>query len=252
MDDILPKQRKKRSNRAIRANKRRKSGKYAGDILVTIAVLVILLVLILLGGNSAQKGGPQAHGAGTVQTTAVQFSIPANNGTRNSSTLNITFKVINDQNNGNHGYWALGNYTKHIYATSVGNGTYLATITLNGSWRTVKGAKSPNAGVPEPSNGTGTFHSVYYALVPGRLNTSNMLLGFIGTFNFNGTVGNILNQTPPRDQLNWAAIYFSTSYEYINLLSENTSFVYKNQTLIQDYNYSKNNGAPVSYGDIIT
>lgn len=160
--------------------------------------------------------------------------------------------MLNDQNNANHGYWALGNYTKHIYATPAGNGTYFAIISLNGSWRTVKGVKSPNAGIPEPSNGTGTFSSVYYADVPGRLNTSNMLSGFIGTFNFNGTIGNIFNQTPPRTQLNWAAAYFSTSVEYINIISENTIFVYKNQTLIQDYNYSINNGSVVSYGDIIT
>ncbi len=248
----LPKSKKNKHPRPRLIHKGHAAVKNSRYVLAAIALLAVLLVLTLAGKNTAQVSSATTQPANSIQATPVHFSIPANNKPGNSSRLNITYNILNDEDYANHGYWAIGNYTKHINATFIGKGTYLAEITLSGSWRTVKGAKSPNAGVPEPANGSGTFNSIYYVLVPGRLNNSNMLSGFIGTFNLNGSIGRILNQTQPRYSFNWTSAYFGTANEYINLVSENTIFVYQNQTLIQDYNYSRNNGTVVSYGDIIT
>ncbi len=163
--------------------------------------------------------------------------------------------MLNDENYGNYGYWAIGNYTKHISVTQMGNSTanhsYLAVVTFNGTWRTIKGLKSPNAGTTEQSNGTGTFTSTYTAMLSGKLNTSYMLSGFIGVFNLNGSVANLLNQTGPRDPFNWTTIYFGTNNDYMNILSENSVFIYKNESYIEAFNYSKN-GSILSYGDIVT
>ena len=110
----------------------------------------------------------------------------------NNASINITFNVINDEYSGSYGLWALGNYTKNIRAMPIGNYSYLAKVTENGTWRTFNGLKSPGKGLIEPSNGAGVFHEVYYAQVPGDLNSTLKSYGFIGTYNFNGSYQRLL------------------------------------------------------------
>ncbi len=170
----------------------------------------------------------------------------------NNASINITFNVINDEYSGSYGLWALGNYTKNIRAMPIGNYSYLAKVTENGTWRTFNGLKSPGKGLIEPSNGAGVFHEVYYAQVPGDLNSTLKSYGFIGTYNFNGSYQRLLAGEDPASQFNWTTRYFGTANPYINILSINLTIMYHNQTYQYHYNQSTNNSQPVSTGDIIT
>ncbi len=222
------------------SNKRNANGKpIALGKKIAMAAFVILLVIALYYAS-----------AGTVRKFSPTTAVPK----FNNVTLNITMKVINDQAMAvpfNY-YWALGNYTKHIVATPYENYSYLVTITSIGNWTTFKGLMDPRNTTSEPKNGSGTFIETYSLQVPGNLNLSRPTTGFIGTYNFNGSLQKILAGMPPSNIFNWPGAYFSTGFEYVNLINVNETFMYGNQTY--KYHYTNINGQinETQTGDIIT
>jgi hypothetical protein len=190
----------------------------------------------------------------TLQATSTVVPITAVN-PPDANTLNITYEVSNDMSLGAYGYWALGNYTKRIYARPVGNNSYLATVSFHGTWRSITGARSPVTGLPLRANATGNFLAVYYALVPGKLNTSLELSGDIGSFNAGGTYALLLENESAQmnysntDVFNWPLLYFSSSIEFLQVSNASDLFYYGNQTMLIGCNDYKCNytATPNSY-----
>lgn len=212
-------------------------------ITISIAAIIILTYLDTQSNRTSQNPLSSIQLPGSSYTTIQQSGVTSN------STLNITFNIVNDESEGNNGYWALGNYTKHVYAVEVQDGNFNAIVTSYGTWRTVKGAPSPGNGTIEPANGSGTFTETYFAGIPGRLNYSRKLEGYVGAYNYNGTSLDLLSQSGPSYQnFNWPYLYFQTSGQYITLYKLNATFTYGNQT----YAVTCNIANCTSKGNIIT
>ena len=206
---------------------------------IVMATFIILLIIVLYYASS-----------GTVPKFSPTTAVPK----FNNVTLNITMKVVNDQALAvpfNY-YWALGNYTKNIVAKPDGNYSYLVTIKSIGNWTTFKGLMDPRNTTPEPKNGSGTFIETYSLQVPGNLNLSRPTTGFIGTYNFNGSLQNILAGMPPSNIFNWPGAYFSTGFEYVNLINVNETFTYGNQTYTYHYTNTGGQINETHSGDILT
>ena len=77
--------------------------------------------------------------------------------------LNVTYKITNDEDSGNVGYWALDNYNKSVKVWQVPDGSFYAVAKYEGKWNTVAGALSPGAGTAFTQDGSGTFHGGYIA-----------------------------------------------------------------------------------------
>jgi hypothetical protein len=104
--------------------------------------------------------------------------------------VNITHKVINDEDSGNVGYWALLNYNKHVQVWKVPDGTYLVIAHYVGKWTTFAGALSPGNGVLQMMDGHGRFKGGYRATFTATDFTGAR--GYQGVFNFGGTKEDIL------------------------------------------------------------
>lgn len=104
--------------------------------------------------------------------------------------INITYKVTNDEDSGNVGYWALDNYNKQVQVWQVPDGSFYAVARYDGKWQTFAGALSPGAGVKEGSDAKGTFQGGYTATFTATSCTPTT--GNIGSYDFGGTKADIL------------------------------------------------------------
>ncbi len=150
-----------------------------------------------------------------------------------------TANIINDEDSGNVGYWAMDNYFKVIKAWQTGisastaaypSNTYMANVTYTGRWNTFAGALSPGLGTIEPYNGAGTMVGGYNIIFSGVFAPgSNAVVtdgSLLGTFNDQGSVSDILKgkyvngQTGDAKAWDWIASYFpgysSSSIKYLD------------------------------------
>ncbi len=210
---------------------------------IWIAIAIVLCVYIVVFASTLAKPSKSysvnaASSNHSFQSSTVSpiTSLRAGNISA-AESFNITFNITNDLAYGVGGYWALGNYTRHVLVVQNGNRSYYAVVESEGTWKSIKGARNPVTGIPEQENATGNFISIYNATLPGVLNTSLKLNGYVGKYNVGGTFADILeNQS---DQLkvnitpfNWPKEYLSTSAEYMTLHRAETIFTLGNQTMI--------------------
>ncbi len=194
--------------------------------------LCIMAAIFFLG--SLFLGGlVQAKPTGTKRGSFLNASgVP----TGSKLVLNVTYKVVNDEDSGNVGYWALDNYNKQLQVWKAPDGTFYAIARYNGKWNTFAGALSPGAGVLEEKDGSGTFHGGYTATFKGTFAPGTYKkMGNIGSFNFQGTETDILlgkygngqKGPTPVDVLNR---YFPgyTDFKYVKW---GWRYQYRNQTL---------------------
>ncbi len=169
--------------------------------------------------------------------------------------INVTMTVKNDEDTGLVGYWALDNYTKHVTVWQTDANTYAANVTYLGMWHTFNGALSPQNGIIEPDNGTGTLQGSYTATFnTPTFNSMANTIGNLGTFDFGGTVNDILlgtyssNQIGNQNPFDWVGYYFPG---YTNFVQPTWSWTYTNNT----YHFYGNqwvNSYAGNSGDIIT
>jgi len=132
--------------------------------------------------------------------------------------VNAVMKVVNHEDGGTAGYWALDRYNQHIRVWQTPTGGFYAGVFDEGHYQTFAGALSPGGGVTEPSDGTGPFHGGYIETFTGTLLTSptEPTHGDIGTFDFGGTKSDILlgsygnGQTGDTSAVDWTSFYFSS------------------------------------------
>jgi len=123
--------------------------------------------------------------------------------------VNVTAHVVNDEDSGQCGYWALDHYNKQISISLVSGNIYLVNESFEGFWQTFAGALSPgSANCATPLEGTtasGTFQGSESFYVSGTLSPTAPTHGFIScnsssncqgsAFNFGGSASDILKLT---------------------------------------------------------
>ena len=237
----------------------------AGTCRTSIYVLFLMAGVLVL---CAAYVGFTAFYGGFAPTTSVlshPLSVPTTISANLTSSLigpqvmNITLNITNDQFADNtYGYWALANYSRNIRAFAITSNSYYITISLNGTWRTFAGVKSPGSGTPEPKNGSGTFNVHYSFSIFGNLNTSVQLNGSLGRYNLNGSYKGIEGQVFQEQNASvaspfaWLDKYFGTNLAMRSSNNYSSVFTYRNQTyVILLYNISGNQKSYYN-GDIIT
>ena len=166
-------------------------------VLFTLALILCVGVVMIIAVASRQHASPHVMTASNLSNSTIPtITIMKASNPSSASSFDITLNITNSLAIGNYGYWALGNYTQTIYGIQTGNTTYSILSTYKGTWRSIKGARNPITGQLEPTNASGTFTEVYNATLPGKLNTTLKLNGYIGTFNDGGTFADIV--APPK------------------------------------------------------
>ncbi|MDE1851106.1 MAG: Ig-like domain repeat protein [Candidatus Micrarchaeota archaeon] len=102
--------------------------------------------------------------------------------------VNVTTQIVNNPDSGDHGYWALDNFTRQIKIYQTGLHSFMMNFTDSGLSYTFAGVQSPGIlNVVEPYNGvvqmTGSASTIFNGTFsPG----SNSVTGTLPTLNNNG------------------------------------------------------------------
>ncbi|CUR51829.1 exported protein of unknown function [Nitrosotalea devaniterrae] len=132
--------------------------------------------------------------------------------------LDISYIAQNDEDSGIGGYWALDHFKEHLKVWQLANGTFYALKSYDGIFVTPAGGLDPGTGTHlqnESSFGeiTGGYVSTMVGTFTPGANPTN---GNIGTFNYGGTMTDILHntygsQTGAPDAYDWTSAYFSNT-----------------------------------------
>ncbi|MFH0978326.1 MAG: hypothetical protein V1837_03405 [Candidatus Woesearchaeota archaeon] len=128
--------------------------------------------------------------------------------------VDITYKVANDEDSGNVGYWALDSYNKHVQVWQAPDGLNYVVARYTGKSQTFAGALSPGVGATEGKDATVNFEGGYIASFTGTLDATKQTHGNIGTFDFGGTKADVLlgsygaGQTGPSSPYSFLSDYF--------------------------------------------
>lgn len=169
--------------------------------------------------------------ASTVMAVADETGDPA---VPDGSTLvlSITLKVVNDEDSGNVGYWALDDYNRQIKVWQLPDGTYYAKAQYEGKWQSFAGTRSPGAGKVMTKDASGVMKGSYTATFTATSVTPTF--GNVGTKNYGGTKADVLKGTYGAGQLgpvtpfSYLGTYF-TGVENFNYLHWGWTYTYKNQ-----------------------
>jgi len=170
-------------------------------------------------------------------------------GAKGTEVLNVCYNVVNDEDSGFVGYWALDNYAKTVQVWQDPNNptNFYAIATYCGTWQTFKGALSPENGVTEGADAIGPFQGGYFASFT-YTGTVTPAWGYIGFHDFGGTKADILlgtygnGQTGATNVFDVYAKYFP-SYSNWYYFNWGWTYTYGKQTWV--------NAATGSYGDIV-
>jgi hypothetical protein len=149
-----------------------------------------LLVLLSLGIVSATMMlvAVPAHAVSPCDLSFLTTSAPAPGSTQ---VLGITFKVVNDEDSGIFGYWALDAINRVVSVWQQPDGSFFVIATYSGKITTFARAVSPNdLATPETTDASGTFQGGYVATFSATTVVS--AFGSIGTKDFGGTQADVL------------------------------------------------------------
>jgi hypothetical protein len=128
--------------------------------------------------------------------------------------LNITYKITNDEDSGNVGYWALDNYNKSVQVWQVPDGSFYAIAKYEGK------------------DGSGTFHGGYVATFTA--DSCTRAFGNVGSSDFGGTKADVLlgtygaGQVGPTVSFDWTS-YFPGFASFVQT-SWGWTYKYRNQS----------------------
>ena len=202
-----------------------------------------ILVLSIFAPISFASALPSHHNFGKFVNSG---SIPHGS----KLILNINYKVTNDEDSGNVGYWALDGYNKQVqvWQDPTNPNLFYVVARYTGNWNTFAGASSPGNGTPESKDAAGTFQGGYVATFSGTFNPTLKTKGNIGSFDFGGTKADIIlgtygsGQTGSTVPFSYISAYFTgvTNFNYIDW---GWTYHYKGQTW--------NNYSSGTTGDIV-
>ena len=130
--------------------------------------------------------------------------------------LDITYTAKNDEDSGIGGYWALDHFKEHLKVWKLADGSFYALKQYDGVFAVPTGGLSPNATSTQTESAFGDIDGGYVATFTGTFAPStNPTSGNIGTFNYGGTMSDILlktygnGQTGATNSYDWTTAYFS-------------------------------------------
>jgi hypothetical protein len=131
--------------------------------------------------------------------------------------LSISWTIKNDEDSGISGYWALDHVTTTLKVWALPGGNFYALKTYTGVFSVPQGAISPGTAVGlENESAFGTIQGGYVATFTGQFTPgSQPTSGKIGTFDYGGTLSDVLLQTYGNGQVgdkhayDWTTAYFT-------------------------------------------
>ncbi|MCL5782691.1 MAG: hypothetical protein M1476_02125 [Candidatus Thermoplasmatota archaeon] len=161
--------------------------------------------------------------------------------------VNAVAKVINDEDSGYQGYWAIDNYTLNAKIWVEPNGTFFFALLYRGTATTYAGVPAPGLNGTENGKGVAHFSGYVTGWFTGTFNPLNATHGFLGTFNYGGSpsfLGAYSSAKTPLAAIDWLAQYFPG----YSVSSETFSFTYfyQGQVWVDAFNVS-----PSESGNII-
>lgn len=184
-----------------------------------------LSALSFPGHAAAVPGDPTFTCPSDTALTVSLVNPPASYGPH--SVLSLSWKVVNDEDSGFAGYWALDSYTVvlHVWLLKAGPyaGQYYFWKTYRGLFQTPQGALSPGEtgttpnAIPEPASGFGTMVGGYFGFLAGGTfyPAAGPTSGNLGTINLQGTTADLLldgiGQVGDLASFDWYAVYFHSS-----------------------------------------
>src|SRR5207245_11567429 len=110
-----------------------------------------------IGSAEVRPLAPVAHADSPCDLSFLSTSAPGS-----TQVLGITFKVINDEDSGVFGYWALDTINRIVNVWQQPDGSFFVIATYSGEFTPFAGAVSPNdLGTFEIADATGTFQGEY-------------------------------------------------------------------------------------------
>jgi len=180
-----------------------------------LIVLSLALVLaVIVPAAAAFAASPNDHAGQFVNAGDVPGG--------STLVVNVTLKVINDEDSGNVGYWALDSYNRQIQVWQLPDDGFYAVARYVGKWQTFTGARSPGDGVVQAGDGQGTLEGGYIATFDGSLkdDPDYPAFGQIGTIDYGGTEPDVLlgaygaGQTGPATVFSWLSEYFTSTANF--------------------------------------
>lgn len=168
---------------------------------------------------------------------------------------NIVAKITNGEVFGYQGYWAMDNYNLHMQVWKCrGNGTYYATIQVEGKATTYPGVNAPGTSGFEGAQGTASMHGWVSYWITGSLvsdptygEISLRTNGNVGTFDYGGSVDNLAgtgSNTAPPNAIDWPSVYLTITTTHVG------SYYYFYEYRGQMWTYASNVPADTS-GNIV-
>ena len=126
--------------------------------------------------------------------------------------------ITNDVDSGNHGNWALDAYTRHLQVWQIGESTYCAKASYDGTFHAPAGVLSPQNGITLTTSVDGTMIGGYTKTVTGTIKASSSIPTAL---DYGGTLANIStwtqNSLPASynggTSQNWLDEIFETGYK---------------------------------------
>ena len=190
-------------------------------IVAAVGMFVAVPISQAASEHAAVATSDPSYTCGGDTSLTISFSNPPKDYDA-AKVISVSWKVVNDEDSGYYGYWAMDTYkdTLNVWFLKAGPyaGEYYYTDVASGNFQTPQGATSPGTGVTENAPGYGTLSGAVYGFVtatafsPGGNPTS----GNLGVLNYNGTTADILANNDT-NQLNsglgfywWVTTYFTS------------------------------------------
>jgi hypothetical protein len=195
---------------------------------IAIPVLLILLVLVSYAPASLKVAADDNNNNNNDnEKNACQVKLPE----ASKVVINVKWTVINDEDSGLAGYWALDHYARSLTVYVMHNGTYAAFSNYKGVFVTPQGSISPGkSAATETETGFGTMVGCKFATFNATsINSGTQLKGNLGVKNYGGTTADVLKgtyaspQTGDLTAFNWSTYYFTG---VINYAEPRWSFTY--------------------------
>lgn len=151
--------------------------------------------------------------------------------------VNAVVKIINDEDSGYQGYWAIDNYTLNIKIWKEPNGTFFFAFLYRGTATTYAGIPAPGTTGVEKDKGVAHFAGYVAGLLSGTFSPKTAAFGFLGMDNYSGSpslLGAYSTATAAPNSVDWLA-NFTPGY---TIISEtfSLSYFYHGQVWVDAYN----------------
>lgn len=131
--------------------------------------------------------------------------------------LDISYTAQDDEDSGVGGYWALDHFKEHLKVWKLADGSFYALKKYDGIFVAPAGGSNPADGsYTQIESSFGDIDGGYVATFTGTFTPgTNPTIGNIGTFNFGGTMSDVLLKTYGNGQVgapnpySWTTAYFS-------------------------------------------